>query len=94
MTMQKDIVKAAIVASGGRFMTVTFRKMDGTIRKVNGKFNALSHTVSGERVDLKKAVDLTDPLIPFWTPKEGWKSFRVNSIVAIHTAHTKIVSSI
>jgi hypothetical protein len=94
MTMQKDIVKAAIVASGGRFMTVTFRKMDGSIRKVNGKFNALSHTVGGEGVNLNEAMKLANPLIPFWTPKEGWKSFRVDSIVAIHTAHTKIVSSI
>jgi len=91
--MQKDIVKAAIVASGSKFVTLTFKKKDGTTRVVNGRFNALSHTVSGKGVDLAVVVKEGNPLIPFWSPKGGWKSFRLDNILAVSVSKTKIVGA-
>lgn len=90
--MHKDIVKAAILASGSKFITLTFQKKDGTVRKVNGRFNVTSKTVSGKCEDLKVVLDGSDnPLIPFWSPREGWKSFYFNNILGVNTLKTKVL---
>lgn len=89
--MHKDIVRAAILSSGTKFLTITFKKKDGTLRRINGRFNALSKTVSGNGIDLKVTLEnAKNPLIPFWSPKEGWKSFRFESILSVSALKTKI----
>lgn len=91
--MQKEIIKAAIVASGTRFVTLTFKKKDGAVRKVNGRFNVVSKTVSGVKLDLVSLVKEGNPLIPFWSPREGWKSFRLESILKVSVSKTEVAVS-
>lgn len=88
--MHKEIVKAAIVAASTKFVTLTFKKKCGEVRRINGRFNVTSKTVSGEKVDLAKVVQENNPLIPFWSPREGWKSFRLDNILAVSVSNTKI----
>lgn len=91
--MHKQILKAAILAANTRFVTVTFIKQDGTVRKVNGRFNALSRTVSGKGIDLAKRLEQNNPLIPFWNPKEGWKSFRLDRVLSVSVSNTKVAAN-
>ncbi|HCL3314556.1 TPA: hypothetical protein N2A14_002564 [Pseudomonas aeruginosa] len=36
--MKNQLIDAVIRNAGGRFLTVTFRKNDGTVRTINGRF--------------------------------------------------------
>lgn len=41
--------------SGGKFVTVVFRKEDGSIRRLNGRIGVWKHTVNGSvKVETKK----------------------------------------
>ena len=69
-------VENAVAAKGTRFATVHFIKKDGSPRALNGLFRPVSHILG--------TGSPTQPhLVAIWSPREGWRSFRKDSVVAI-----------
>jgi hypothetical protein len=69
-------VETAVAAKGTRFATVHFIKKDGSPRALNGLFRPVSHILGTGRP--------TQPhLVAIWSPREGWRSFRKDSVLAI-----------
>ena len=69
-------VEAAVAAKATRFASVTFVKKDGSLRVVTGLFRPLSHILGTGRP--------TQPhLVAIWSPREGWRSFRKDSVLDI-----------
>lgn len=42
-----NAVKTLLQSSGGKFITVTFKKKDGTMRTINGRSGVTKHLVGG-----------------------------------------------
>ena len=84
------LVKAALTAANTRFITVKFRKMDGTVRTVNGLLNPKSKMANKGRITVDPSKVTETSLVPIWHPKEGWKSFRVNSVISINAESVKM----
>lgn len=78
--MTPDNVRAAVAAKAnrGHFATVVFTKKDGTIRHLNGLFRPVSH-IKGTMPDRKKP----ENTIPIWSPRDGWRSFRIDSVMEV-----------
>lgn len=76
-TMPEPAVRAAVKAKGTRFATVSFVKKSGELRKINGLFRATSHMIG------TGTAKRSDQAIPIWSPRDGWRSFRVDSVIAI-----------
>jgi len=69
-------VETAVAAKGTRFATVHFIKKDGSPRALNGLFRPLSHILGTGR-------PAQPHLVAIWSPREGWRSFRKDSVLAI-----------
>lgn len=81
--VRSDIVKATLNAAGSRFLTVSFRKKDGTIRTVNGLLNPISKMAMKGRVRVNIEKLPSTGLVPIWDANKGWKSFRLDKVVGI-----------
>jgi len=81
--IRSDIVKATLNATSSRFLTVTFKKQDGSIRTVNGLLNPTSKMAHKGRVRVHIASLPKSGLVPIWNSAEGWKSFRLDRVVGI-----------
>jgi len=69
-------VDIAVAAKATRFASVTFVKKDGSTRIVSGLFKPLSHILGTGRP--------TQPhLVAIWSPREGWRSFRKDSVLEV-----------
>lgn len=67
-----------IASSSGKFITVTFMKRDGSMRKLNGRINVNKYLKYGPYV-----VDNGTSFCVFDVVEKGYRSIRKNSIVGI-----------
>jgi hypothetical protein len=66
-----------VTAKGTKFATVTFTKINGEERTINGHFRAGKHILGTGR-------PVADHLIAIYSMKDaGWRSFREDSVVEI-----------
>ncbi len=88
------VAKAAIADTGTKFATVTFQKVDGTLREISGLFRPTSKMVGGEGGQMASARLKKNGLIAIWSPQiareagnplRGWRSVRDGAIIAIKT---------
>ncbi len=83
-TMNPDDVRAAIARRGTKFATVSFRKKDGSIRKINGLFRATSKMVGGDRGAAQHDVLHANDLVAIYSLKDrGWRSFRADAVLEV-----------
>lgn len=82
--MHPTEVRTIVRNRGTKFATVTFRKKDGTVRKINGLFRATSHMVGGDRGDAQHETLRNNDLVAIYSLKDrGWRSFRANSVIEV-----------
>ena len=82
--MEPAQVQAAVRARGTKFATVTFRKKNGEVRKINGLFRATSHMVGGDRGDAQHDTLRNNGLVASYSLKDrGWRSFKVDSVLEV-----------
>lgn len=65
-------------------VTVTFTKRDGTERKMNCTLRSdmIPEATKSEPLSQEKIRQLNEEVVPVWDcDKEGWRSFRVDSII-------------
>jgi hypothetical protein len=83
-TMNPDDVRAAIARRGTKFATVSFRKKDGSIRKINGLFRPTSKLVGGDRGAAQHDVLRANDLVAIYSIKDrGWRSFKADSVLEV-----------
>lgn len=84
-TLDPATVQQEIARRGTRFATVSFVKRDGSIRKINGLFRATSKMVGGDGGAKQHDVLKANDLVAIYSLKDrGWRSFKTDSVVAIH----------
>ena len=77
-------VQAAVRARGTKFITVTFRKKCGTVRKINGLLRATSHMVGGDRGDAQHDTLRNNGLVAIYSITDrGWRSFKIDSVLEV-----------
>jgi hypothetical protein len=76
MPLTPTEARALVTAKGTKFATVTFIKKDGTERAINGLFSPSSKILGTGR-------PTPAHIIPIWSPRDGWRSFREDSVVEI-----------
>lgn len=83
-TMTKTFNRNDIVSQmNNRVVTVTFKKSNGTTRVLKGTL-ASSLVPSGERKNLQPNGGVNSDVVNCWdTEANGWRTFRVNSIVSV-----------
>ena len=82
--MHPEEVKRQIKARGTRFATVTFKKKDGTARKINGLFRPASKLVGGDRGTAQHETLRNNDLVAIYSLKDrGWRSFKADQVVGI-----------
>lgn len=74
--LDPQTVRQTLAARGTRFVTVEFEKLDGTPRRINGLLRPLSRMKGSSR-------RRPEHLVPIWSPRDGWRSFDVNRVLAI-----------
>ena len=83
-TLDTTKVKETIAAKGTRICTVTFKKVDGSIRVANGLFRPSSHIVGSEQGFRQSEQMKERGQIPFYDlQKKAWVSFYVDRVVDI-----------
>lgn len=83
-TMKPAEVREAIRQRGTKIASVTFRKKDGTLRKVNGLFRPTSKLVGGDRGAHQHDVLRSNDLVAIYSlPDKGWRSFKADAVVEI-----------
>lgn len=83
-TLDPQIVRDIVHRKGTKFATVTFRKKDGTVRKINGLFRAAKHMVGGDRGAAQHDVLRANDLVAIYSLKDrGWRSFKVDQVVEV-----------
>jgi hypothetical protein len=83
-TMNPDDVRRTIAKRGTKFATISFRKKDGSIRKINGLFRATSKMVGGDRGAAQHDVLRANDLVAIYSLKDrGWRSFNVDQVVEV-----------
>lgn len=86
--MQEEVVRAALNAVGTRFVSVTFKKNDGSTRKLTGLLHPTSK-IKG--VSMEPAPVVKAGYTPIWVPKIGWRCFKIAAVTEISADNTKIV---
>jgi hypothetical protein len=83
-TMNPDAVLDALRRRGTKFVTVTFVKKDGSLRRINGHLRAARHIVGGARGEAHSEAMKARGQVPIYDLKnKGWRSFFVDSVVEI-----------
>jgi hypothetical protein len=77
------IVRSALALADTRFVTIEFIKKDGSIRTINGLLKTKAHLANTHRSAAARQRIAQSGLVPIWSPREGWKSFRPSSVVSI-----------
>ncbi len=75
----------AIYDSKGRFLTVIFRKNDGTIRKINGRLGVKRYLAGGNCT-----LDLNKYIIMYDLKSKGYRAINKDSILSVNTTGLKI----
>ena len=87
--LSTGVVDAIKAEAGSEFVTVTFAKVDGTIRTMNGQFNTGKHMVGGEAGAAASARNKAAGLTPLWVPAEankaGGRSFKTDRVLSVTT---------
>jgi len=82
--MKPEEVHAALARIGTKIATVTFRKKDGSIRKINGLFRATSKMVGGDGGARQHEVLKANDLVAIYSLKDrGWRSFKADAVIDI-----------
>ena len=82
--MTSDQVHAAVKSRGTKFVTVTFVKKDGSLRKINGHFRAVKHIVGSDRGAAQSDVLKANDLVAIYSLKDrGWRSFKADSVLEV-----------
>jgi len=82
--MTPDAVRATIAKRGTKFATVSFRKKDGSIRKINGLFRTTKHMVGGDGGARQHDVLRSNDLVAIYSLKDrGWRSFKAGAVLDI-----------
>jgi hypothetical protein len=77
--MTLSTVFASLIAqSNGKFVTVTFRKKDGSLRKMNGRLGVKKHLKGGE-----STVDHTKYLVLYDVQSKGYRCVNKNTIESV-----------
>lgn len=87
--------------AGSEFVTVTFLKVNGEERTMNGQFNTGVHTVGGDAGAAASARNKAAGLIPLWVPAEargqngkaGWRSFKKDRVISIRAMGATITAN-
>ena len=75
----------AIYDSKGRFLTVTFIKKDGTVRKINGRLGVKKYLAGGAcNLNLNKFIIIYD------LQAKGYRAINKASILSVNTTGLKI----
>lgn len=83
-TMNPDEVRATLRKRGTRFVTISFIKRDGSLRKINGLLRTTRHMVGGDRGAAQSDVLKSNGLVAIYSLKDrGWRSFSENAVVSI-----------
>ena len=77
-----------IAASAGKFITVTFMKRDGTLRKLNGRINVTKYLKYGPYV-----ADTGSTFCVYDVKDKGYRSIRKESILGITCGGLTIVNN-
>ena len=84
-TLDPTTVRQTLAQRGTRFVTVQVIKKDGTLRKINGLLRATSKMVGGDGGAKQHDVLKANDLVAIYSLKDrGWRSFKTDSVVAIH----------
>jgi hypothetical protein len=76
MHMNPEDVRDILRKKGTRFVSVTFTKKDGDSRTVSGLLKPTSKILGTGR-------PTPDHLVAIWSPTDGWRSFRADSVIEI-----------
>ena len=83
-TLDPQTVRDIVHRKGTKFATVTFRKKDGTVRKINGHFRAVKHIIGSERGQAHSEAMQAKGLIPIYSLKDGgWRSFSADRVLEV-----------
>lgn len=78
----RKLLEAVILASEGRFLTITFRKNDGTVRTINGRFGVTWKGQKAEVVSTTK--DKTKTYYRIWSSADrGFRMVNADSIMMV-----------
>ena len=77
-----------IASSAGKFVTVTFMKRDGTLRKLNGRINVTKYLKYGPYV-----ADTGTAFCVYDVKDKGYRSIRKESILGITCGGLTIVNN-
>jgi hypothetical protein len=79
----EDVYKF-VEEKGTKIATVTFIKVDGSLRKVTGLFKPVSHIVGSER-GYKQGQDMREKgIVPMYDlQKKAWVCFYINKVVEV-----------
>ena len=84
ISAEKVLKIVAMKKKTGQFGTVTFLKKDGSQRKVNGHFKAISKMVGSEKGAKQSETLKRNGLISIWSVKEKeFKSFHQDRVLDI-----------
>ena len=79
-----------VKASKGRFVTITFRKKDGTLRTINGRIGV---NYKGERADARMD-SLTDQYVLIYGMREkGFRRVNLDTIESVASEGTIVYSA-
>lgn len=71
-------VEGAIRGQGGKFITVTFKKKDGTLRVLNGRMGVYAYSKGGE----SKVSTLDKPYLTVWDTKiKEYRSVNLDTVI-------------
>jgi hypothetical protein len=82
--MTHEQVKCMVAGKGTKIATVTFRKIDGSKRIINGLFRPSSHIVGSERGQMQGEAMRARGQIPIYElASKKWKSFYADCVEEI-----------
>jgi hypothetical protein len=82
--MTPEQVETVIKAKDTKIATVSFIKVDGSIRVINGLFKPSSKIVGSERGAAQGEAMKARGQVPVWCLKErSWKSFYANKVISV-----------
>lgn len=88
MNPSNALISEFIAASAGKFVSVTFVKKDGTIRKLNGRTGVTKHLKGGV-----STVDLNRYFVVYDTNAQGYRCVNKNTILGITCGGLTIVNN-
>jgi hypothetical protein len=80
--MNTDMVADLIRQSKGQFFTVWFRKLDGSMRKLNGRIGVHKYLIKDLNPTVQKERDL-ERITVYDVKNKGYRSFYIGNVLKI-----------